>query len=146
MTYKLVIDIDPTDGVVSAWSSDSSEGLLTTMADTMGEALTNTRMLIDDFIAHEWRDLPEWQGIKAADVKFEYEYSMVGFFDAYKALKINEIARMASLNPALVRAYANGDKNPSIAQIEKIQEAVNRLAHSLLSARVIQKTVRPLSA
>ena len=146
MTYKLVIDIDPTDGVVSAWSSDASQGLLTTMADTMGEALANIRMLIDDFILNEWHDLSEWQGVRAADVEFEFEYSLVGFFDAYKALKINEIARMAKLNPALVRAYANGDKNPSLAQIEKIQEVVTRLAQSLLSARVVSKTVRPLAA
>lgn len=146
MIYKLVIDIDPTDGVVSAWSSDSTGGLLTTMADTMDEALANIRMLIADFQEHEWRDVPEWQGVNAADVQFEFEYSLSSFFDAYKALKINEIARMAGLNPALVRAYANGDKTASMAQIDKIQEAVNRLAQSLLSARVIPKIMRSMAA
>lgn len=146
MKYTLVLDIDPEDGVVSAWSSDSSQGLLTTMADTIEEALANIRMLIDDCIEHNWRDLPEWQGITSADVEFEFEYSLVSFFDVYKALKISEIARMAKLNPALVRAYANGDKNPSLAQIEKIQEAVHRLAQSLLSMRVVPKIERPLAA
>lgn len=73
--YKLVIDIDPTDGVVSAWSSDSTGGLLTTMADTMDEALANIRMLIADFQEHEWRDVPEWQGVNADDVQFEFEYA-----------------------------------------------------------------------
>jgi hypothetical protein len=146
MIYKLILDIDPIDGVVSAWSSDSSQGLLTTMADSMDEALTNIRMLIDDFIENEWHDLPEWQGLTSADVQFEFEYSLSSFFDAFKALKINEIARLAKLNPALVRAYANGDKNASLAQIEKIQEAVSRFAQSLLSVRVVPKMPRPLAA
>ena len=146
MIYTLIIDIDPTDGTVSAWSSDAAQGLLTTTADNLEDALTNIRMLIDDAIEHNWRDLPEWQGMTSANVTFAFEYSLVGFFDAYKALKINEIARLAGLNPALVRAYANGDKNPSLAQIEKIQEAVNRLAHALLSARVVPKFARPLAA
>ena len=142
MIYKLILDIDPEDGVISAWSSDASEGLLTTMASSMEEALDNIRMLIDDSIEHYWHTLPEWQGITSADVQFEFEYSLVGFFDIYKALKINEIARMAKLNPALVRAYANGDKNPSLAQAQKIQEAAHRLAQSLLAARIVPTTVR----
>ena len=146
MIYKLVLDIDPTDGVVSAWSSDASQGLLTTMADTMDEALANIRMLIDDSIEHYWHKLPEWEGITSADVQFEFEYSLSSFFEAFKALKINEIARLAKLNPALVRAYANGDKNASLTQIEKIQEAVSRLAQSLLSVRVVPKMMRPLAA
>ena len=38
----------------------------------------------------------------------------------FKSLKIGEIAKLAGMNPALVRAYASGDKNPSLAQAQKI--------------------------
>ena len=140
MTYQIVFEIDSTDGEVSAWS-DINGGLLTTVADSVDNAVKNIRLLIEDFRQNEWKNEPFWQNTDVNAILFEYQYSLVGFFDAYKALKISEIAKLAGLNPALVRAYANGDKNPSSTQAKKIEEATHRLAESLLLARVM-----PLSA
>ena len=135
MTFTIVFEIDPTDGEVSAWS-DINGGLLTTIADGVDSAVMNIRLLIEDFRQNEWKNEPFWQDVDVSVLQFEYQYSLVGFFDAYKALKITEIAKLAGLNPALVRAYANGDKNPSSTQAKKIEEATHRLAESLLRARV----------
>ena len=69
----------------------------------------------------------------------------MSFFDAFKFVKISEVAKAAKLNPALVRAYGNGDKNPSLAQAQKIEEATHRLAQSLLMARIVPTTVRQVA-
>ena len=139
MTFTIVFEIDPTDGEVSAWS-DINGGLLTTIADGVDSAVMNIRLLIEDFRQNEWKNEPFWQDVDVSVLQFEYQYSLVGFFDAYKALKITEIAKLAGLNPALVRAYANGDKNPSATQGKKIEEATHRLAESLLRARVMPQS------
>jgi transcriptional regulator with XRE-family HTH domain len=139
MTFTIVLDIDPNDGEVSAWS-EIDGGLLTTIAENTEGAVKNIRMLIENFRQNEWKDEPHWADVDVNLINFDYQYSVVSFFDAYKTIKISEMAKLAGLNPALVRAYANGDKNPSLAQAKKIEEAAHRLAESLLRARLVPQS------
>ena len=127
-----------------AWSEDPDTGtLLPVVAPDIEGVLKQMRELIGDLQKNEWKDEPAWATIDAEkDIQFEFAYSLVSFFDEFKFLKISEVAKAAKLNAALVRAYANGDKNPSLAQAQKIQEATHRLAQSLLAARIVPTTVR----
>lgn len=133
---KIVIDKDPSDGIVSAFC-EINEDLITTEANSVDDAVLNIRNLIADFQKNEWRNNDALQKINAFTIDLEFEYSLVSFFDVYKSIKISEIAKLAGLNAALVRAYANGDKNPSINQALKIQEATHQLAKSLLQVRLV---------
>ena len=142
MKYTIVLEIDPTDGEVSAWC-DIDGSLMTTIAPNTEGAVKNIQGLIEDFRLNEWKNVPKWESIDVNTIEFDFEYSMIDFFDAFKAVKISEIAKLAGLNPALVRAYAAGDKNPSLAQAKKIEEAAHRLAQSLLQVRVVPSSTRP---
>lgn len=134
--YVVVLDIDQSDGVVSAWV-EMEKSLITTMADSIDEAVLNIRMLIQDFIENEWKDKAAWQNVNASEIEFDFEYSLMSFFEAFKSLKIGEVAKLAGMNPALLRAYAVGDKNASLTQAQKIETAAHKLATSLLNARVV---------
>jgi hypothetical protein len=144
MKKLLVVMERDADNEWQAWSDvEETETLLTAIAPTTEGVLAQLRELIVMFQKKEWLDVPEWAMLDAEkDIEFEFAYSLVSFFDEFNFLKISEVAKAAKLNPALVRAYANGDKNPSLAQAQKIQEAAHRLAQSLLSARIVPTTVR----
>jgi hypothetical protein len=142
-TLVIVMERDA-DNDWQAWSEDPDTGtLLPVIAPTVEGILAQMRELIVNLQENEWKNEPSWASINAeTDIEFEFAYSLVNFFDEFKFLKIGEVAKAAKLNAALVRAYANGDKNPSLAQAQKIQEATHRLAQSLLAARIVPSTVR----
>lgn len=138
MKYTIVLSFDK-DGEV--WASCNVDGaLITTFASDIAGIVANVRMLIEDFRQNEFKDEPLWQDVDVDAIAFDFQYSLVDFFDEFNSLKIGEIAKFAGLNPALVRAYASGDKNPSLAQAKKIEEATHRLAQSLLLVRLVPQT------
>ncbi len=115
-----------------------AETLLTAIAPTTEGVLSQMRGLIKDFQAHDWRDVPSWTTINAdTDIEFEFAYSVVELFDTFNFLKIGAVAKEAGLNASLLRAYASGDKNPSLTQAKKIEEAIRRLGQSLMQALVV---------
>lgn len=127
-----------------AWSEDPDTGtLLPVVASTTEGVIEQMCELIEMLQEKEWKNEPSWVNVDPKkDIEFEFAYSLVSFFDEFNFIKIGEVAKAAKLNAALVRAYANGDKNPSLAQAQKIQEAAHRLAQSLLAARIVPTTVR----
>ena len=140
MNYTIVLNFDK-DGEV--WGDCTVDGILIpTFAPSVEGVVANLRGMIEDLRQHELKNLPHWQDVDVNAITFDYQYSLVDFFDEFSFLKIGEVAKAAKLNAALVRAYANGDKNPSLAQAQKIQEAAHRLAQSLLAARIVPTTVR----
>lgn len=139
MKYTIVLSFDA-DGEV--WGSSDVDGAgIHTFADTVEGVVSNVRGLIEDFRQHEWKAEPKWQDVDVDAIEFDFQYSLVDFFDAFKSIKISEIAKLAGINPALARAYANGDKNPSLAQAKKIEEAAHRLAQSLLHVQIVPTSV-----
>ena len=142
MIYTIVLEMDEQDTDISAWCEVDS-ALATTVGESVEEVVANIRMLIEDFKENTFKDDSKWQSIDVSAIEFDFQYSMYGFFETHKAIKIGEIAKLAGLNPALVRSYACGDKNPSLEQAQKIERAVHLLAQSLLLVKVVPKTVRP---
>jgi hypothetical protein len=143
MKKKLLVVMErDKDNDWQAWSEDPDTGtLLPVIAPTVDGVLAQIRELIVDLKEHEWKNEPSWAAVDVEkDLEFEFEYSVVSLFDEFKFLKIGEVAKAAGLNPALVRAYASGDKNPSLAQAKKIEEATHRLAQSLLLVRLVPQT------
>ena len=139
MKYTIVLTFDD-DGEV--WGSCEVDGTgIHTFANDVAGVIANVRMLIEDFRQNEWKDEPIWQDVDVKAIEFDFQYSLVDFFDNFKSVKIGQFAKLAGLNPALVRAYANGDKNPSLAQAKKIEEVAHRLAESLLRVRIVPQVV-----
>lgn len=144
MKKLLVVMERDADNDWQAWSEDPDTGtLLPVVASTTEGVIEQMCELIEMLQEKEWKNEPSWVGVDPKkDIEFEFAYSLVSFFDEFNFIKIGEVAKAAKLNAALVRAYANGDKNPSLAQAQKIQEAAHRLAQSLLAARIVPTTVR----
>lgn len=139
MKFTIVLSFDA-DGEV--WGSCDVDGAgIHTFADTVEGIVANVRDQIEDFRQHEWKNETQWQGVDVHAIDFYFQYSLVDFFDKFTAIKISEIAKLAGINPALARAYANGDKNPSLAQVKKIEEAAHRLAKSLLQVQIVPPSV-----
>jgi hypothetical protein len=143
MKKKLLVVMErDKDNDWQAWSEDPDTGtLLPVIAPTVEGVLAQIRELITDLKENEWKNELSWATVDVEkDLEFEFAYSVVGLFDEFKFIKIGEIAKAAGLNPALVRAYASGDKNPSLAQAKKIEQATHRLAQSLLLVRLVPQT------
>jgi hypothetical protein len=105
--------------------------LLTTQGDTVEGVLENLRNLLTDYLAHEGKNNPEWQNLKAEAIAFECEYDLAAFFEHFKELKITAIAARAGINPNLLQQYVSGNKRASESQAKKIQAAVHLLANEL---------------
>lgn len=117
-----------------AWLEDCPEEFsgIHTFGTDEADVVANVRMLMKDFLTNDFADAPQFVGFNPDTEVFEFRYSLMDFFDTYKALKINSIADIAGLNRSLVRQYASGAATASVTQIKKIEEAVRSLAQSLL--------------
>ena len=136
MTLTIVLEPGD-DNDIWGYVSEKNAFTIADVKDNVVELTESLRVLIQDFIDHEGQNNDVWRNQKASNLTFDYAYSVVGLFDAFKFLKIGEVAKAANLTPSLVRAYANGDKNPSLNQAKKIEEAIHRLGQSLLSVSVV---------
>lgn len=65
------------------------------------------------------------------DFDFEHVYDVSAFFDNFDFLNQSKIAKVAGINPALLRQYASGIKFPSSIQAKKIEFAIHKLAKEL---------------
>ena len=122
-----------------AWCDvEDAQTLLTAIApDTEGVVL-QMKDLIKGFQQNEWHDVASWATVNAdTDIEFEFAYSVVELFDTFNFLKISAVAKEAGLNASLLRAYASGDKNPSLRQAQKIEDTIRRLGQSLIQAIVV---------
>ena len=120
----LTVDITPNENEVSVWG-EMHQTFLTATAENLEAAMTEIKTLISDLQKNEWA------GKAVGEIQFELSYSLVSFFDTYKVLKTNEVAKISNINPTSLRTYANGDKNATLAEVQKIQQAVQQLAYSL---------------
>ena len=72
-----------------------------------------------------------WEGATLA-----YRYDITAFFQAFPFINISEFARSVGINASLMRRYKMGVTRPSAAQLQGIQEALDRLAQKLAMVNV----------
>ncbi len=114
--------------------------------DTTDALIATFREQIQGFLDNECKDIPEWQGVKVEDIEFDYVATVEGLFDAFDFLKISAIAKEAGINASLLRQYASGIKYPSMATAKKIEQALHRLAQSMLQMQVAQLPLSRVAA
>lgn len=119
------------------WGSIEAPGFFySTVGGSVEEITDNLRKLVTDFLIHEGKAMPEWEGVSINDVVFTYEYDLTALFKVFNAIKINSIADMAGINKGLVRQYASGVKNASPQQAKKIEAAIRQLGERLIQVSV----------
>jgi hypothetical protein len=105
--------------------------LFTTEAGSVPGVLDNLRNLLADYLVHEGKTHPDWQGIRVEDITFECTYDLTAFFEHFKELKITTVAARAGINPNLLQQYVSGNKRASESQAKKIEVAIHQLANEL---------------
>lgn len=133
-TLTIIIEKGDDDEI---WGSIDAPGFLyTTVGSTVEEITANLRGLVADYLAHEGKTSPDWEGISESDITYEYEYDLTALFEVFSAIKINSIAEMAGINKGLARQYASGVKTASSQQAKKIEVAIHQLGERLMHVTV----------
>lgn len=128
---KLTIILEPGDGEI--WGRIKAPNtLLTTSGENVEEVTQNLKSLIQDHLDHEGKTQSEWEGVKVENIQFDFVYDLTELFEVLSAVKINSIADLSGINQSLMRQYASGVKFPSIAQGQKILQAVHQLGQKLM--------------
>jgi predicted RNase H-like HicB family nuclease len=75
------------------------------------------------------RELPK----ELLDLTFEYKYDIASLFDYYNWINVTQFAKIAGINPSLMRQYKKGLSYISEKQANKIEVALHKLGNELSS-------------
>ena len=79
-----------------------------------------------EMLAAEGKTLPE--------LEFVVHYDMPSFFDRFSFLNQTKIAKIAGINPSLMRRYTSGVARAGQKQYDKLHAAVQTIARDMLAA------------
>ena len=74
------------------------------------------------------------EGDISGEVEFEYKYDLQSFFNYFSFLNVNEIARMAGINPSLMRQYSGGFKNAGEKTYMRLASCMEKITKELQAA------------
>lgn len=102
-----------------------------------GDLLTSSAENVKALEASFKEQLEGFYDLSPADINFEIEYDIQGFFDMHSYLNISAIAEKAEINKALLRQYATGHKYPSSDQVTKIKKAIHEIGKDLSRVNIV---------
>lgn len=128
MSKKIAIIVEKSDdGTNTLWGRvQYGEDLLTTSGSDIVELEKNIIEQLQGFYS-----------LKLEDIKFDVKYDLEAFFEAFDALNISAIGRLAGINESQMRQYKKGIKYPSEKQVEKIESAVHELGQKMQKVSLI---------
>ena len=65
------------------------------------------------------------------EVEFFYQYDLQSFFNYFSFLKVTEIAKLAGINPSLMRQYTRGIKNAGEKTYERLASCMASITKDL---------------
>jgi len=68
------------------------------------------------------------------DVEFHYQYDLQSFFEYFSFLNVSEIAKLAGINPSLMRQYTRGIKNAGEKTYTRLTECIGNITKELSAA------------
>lgn len=120
---------------------DGTFGIFTPAIDTtiigsgasVAEAKLDFENSVREILAsYEGEVLPtELQGIT-----FEYKYDVASLFNYYSWINVSKFARIAGINPSLMRQYKSGNTYISEHQALKIENALHQLGNELVAVKL----------
>lgn len=93
----------------------------------MSEIEANLRQLLDDYITNEGQGCNDWKNVKADQVKFDHVYDLTSLSEILTEIKLEGITKRAGLSPVLVGHYLRGTEFPSLGQVQKLQNTIQKL-------------------
>lgn len=82
------------------------------------------------------RLLKKFHGVDPLEVHFQHKYDISSLFETFDVLKISNVARIAGLNPSLLRQYVTGSKQASATQARKIEAVIHKLGKDLAAVQI----------
>jgi hypothetical protein len=79
----------------------------------------------------------EAKGIHVSIQDIKLKLDLPQFFQYYKVLNANFLAKRIGMNPALLSQYVRGKKKPSTKQTEKIIDGIQRIGQELVDIRLV---------
>lgn len=77
--------------------------------------------------------------LDTSSVIFELQFDLSALFEYFDILNVTAIARRAGMNASLLRQYRNGQKYPSLKQVQKIEEVIRTIAKELAEVHILVK-------
>lgn len=116
---KIELIVEVTKDGYSAYSNESP---ICTMGKNFADLKKN---------AIEVTELYYDNRFEVSEQNFQFTMNLKQFFDYFKVLNSNQIAKRAGINPSLLSQYINGKKKPSLTQTQKLLTGVHQLADEL---------------
>jgi hypothetical protein len=119
----------------------------TLIVEKQEQGLTGRVLYDDDLIVESGKDLrsledkmgrllKKFHGVDPEEVHFQYKYDISSLFETFDVLKISNVAKIAGLNPSLLRQYVIGNKQASATQARKIEAVIHKLGKDLAAVQI----------
>ncbi len=126
---KIRVTINFEENGYSAYSNDVPDILLTAQGETIDELKEDMLEVIEEVKAMDEAPLILKQGYEV-----DWAFSVPAFLSKFEGIiSQSGLAILAGINPSLLSAYKSEQKKPSKAQVDKLQQAVNKFANELIS-------------
>lgn len=116
------------------WARTEEELNGDTMLNGYGDTAQDAKNDIEEAYKEAKEDAID-NGRNFEDVKFEYKYDLQSFFDYFKVFNVNEVARLAGINPSLMRQYKGGFKKAGEQTYSRLSACVDNIRKELQAAR-----------
>ncbi|MFZ6024886.1 MAG: hypothetical protein ACOYVG_10605 [Bacteroidota bacterium] len=77
------------------------------------------------------KNLKDFHKVKTSEIEFDIQHDISGLFDHQSFLNVTSVAKIAGINPSLMRQYVTGVKSPSSERLKAIQVAINTIGKQL---------------
>lgn len=81
--------------------------------------------------------LAEFEGMNPNAVAFNHYFHCPAFFEAFKVLDLDELAKLAAIDTGKLQAFAAGTQKPVREEAETIENALQDLATRLMKASLV---------
>ena len=114
----------------------SKHGLVWGRATYGDHLMVESAKTLDLLIKKMKRLLKKEYSLNPETIQFEIAYDVSSLFQHKSFLNITAIAHEVGINPALMRQYVSGVKNPSSDRVKKIETVINQLGNQLQEVRL----------
>jgi predicted RNase H-like HicB family nuclease len=122
------------DGTFGIFTPDINSTIIGE-GNTVEEAKTDfensVREIKESYIEHG-DELPD----ELKDIQFVYKYDIASMFDYYNWINVSRFAKVAGINPSLMRQYRMGKTYISENQISKIEATLHQLGNELAAIKL----------
>lgn len=121
-----------TDGKFTVYTPDINTTIIgqgDNVADAKMDFENSVREIIDSY---QGEVLPA----ELQEIEFEYKFDVASVFSYYKFINVTQFAKLAGINPSLMRQYKSGGTYISEQQASRIEQQLHSIGRELCSVHL----------